>query len=74
MTDDRIAAIRHLYDRNPDIAWLTSEVETLRALVTELVDADPCRYDHHGYCQTHSLHEKPCPHEQAKDLGLGRPQ
>jgi len=29
-----------------------------------LVDSGPCRYDHHGYCQTHSLGQ-PCEHEQA---------
>jgi hypothetical protein len=23
----------------------------------------PCRYDRHNYCQTHALHEKPCPWE-----------
>lgn len=32
-----------------------------------------CRYDHHGYCQTHFLHEKPCPFgvlvETAAELG-----
>lgn len=40
----------------------------LLALVRDLVDADDCWYDHHGYCQGHSLHEKPCPHERAKAL------
>ncbi len=29
---------------------------------------EKCRYDHHGYCQTHWLHDKPCPIEQAKEL------
>ena len=23
---------------------------------------EPCRYDHHGYCQTHFLDPAPCPH------------
>lgn len=40
----------------------------LRGLVEELIDPDPCWFDHHGYCQAHKLHEKPCPHERAKDL------
>jgi hypothetical protein len=39
-----------------------------RELVKELDDPDDCWYDHHGLCQTHSLHEKPCPHERAKEL------
>jgi hypothetical protein len=35
-----------------------------------LVDAhdEECRYDHHGHCQTHWLHDRPCPIEQAKEL------
>ena len=28
-----------------------------------LADGDTCHYDHHGYCQTHFLHSKPCPME-----------
>ncbi len=35
-------------------------------LVSELVDQSPCRYDHNGLCQAHSLHERPCPHETGK--------
>lgn len=41
-------------------------VESLIHLIDELTDSGPCRYDHHGYCQEHNLHEKPCPHETAK--------
>lgn len=37
-------------------------------LLRELTDHDPCHYDHHGYCQAHSLDEKPCPHERAQAL------
>lgn len=36
-----------------------------KALVAELVDDAECRYDHHGYCQSHRLDPKPCPHERA---------
>lgn len=32
------------------------------ALLVELVDPDECRYDHHDYCQTHNLGERPCEH------------
>lgn len=35
------------------------------------ITAHPCRYDHHGYCQEHFLHEKPCLAERTKEaLGL----
>lgn len=37
----------------------------LLKLIDQLRDADECSYDHHGFCQAHSLHEKPCPHEVA---------
>ncbi len=47
---------------------LRAEVEVLRSLVVELTDAGECWYDHHGYCQAHSLQEKPCPHSRAKEL------
>jgi len=36
----------------------------LMEIAEELYDDSPCSYDHHGLCQTHSLQEKPCPHEQ----------
>lgn len=42
--------------------------ESLLRLIAEFVDDEPCRYDHHGYCQSHSLAEKPCPHETAKHV------
>jgi len=55
------------------IAELEAECERLRGLVDELHDPDEaCRYDHHGYCQTHSLGERPCPHERARAALKGR--
>jgi hypothetical protein len=48
---------------------LLAEVKLLRELVKDLADvSEPCDYDHHGYCQTHSLDERPCPHERAAAL------
>lgn len=38
-----------------------------------LHDPDPCEYDHHGYCQAHSLHENPCPHGVMQHLLQGMP-
>lgn len=35
------------------------------AIMLDLVDREPCQYDHHGYCQAHHLQERPCPHERA---------
>lgn len=48
--------------------WLLERIEEREGLVRELTDPDQCRYDHHGYCQSHALHEKPCPHERSKEL------
>ena len=42
------------------------ERNRLLKLVAELIDPDPCEYDHHGYCQAHSLQERPCPHERGR--------
>lgn len=39
-----------------------------RSLVRALRDPVQCRYDHHGYCQTHSLHPRPCPQDQARSV------
>lgn len=48
-----------------------AERDTWRELVRELVDDGPCHYDHHGQCQGHSLHDRPCPHSRAKELLAG---
>lgn len=42
--------------------------EALLDLIAELSDDEACSYDHHGYCQTHNLQEKPCPHERAQQI------
>lgn len=46
----------------------------LIAVVSRLVDGqdDACRYDHHGYCQTHLGHEDPCPFAEGRRL-IGLP-
>lgn len=36
-----------------------------RAMVAEMVDDDPCDYDHNGLCQTH-YHDRPCVNERAR--------
>ena len=42
--------------------------QALIDLIRELADPDPCYYDQHGYCQAHSLQDRPCPHGRANDL------
>lgn len=67
-----VAQMRLKHSQDQEVWDLLGEVEMLRSLVAELVDPEGCWYDHHGYCQAHSLAEKPCPHERAKTaLGVG---
>ena len=44
--------------------------QSLLSLLADLTDADPCRFDHHGYCQAHSwMSAQPsCPHGRAKAI------
>lgn len=49
-----------------------TKLEHLRAqamaILSDLIDPEPCKYDRHGYCQSHALHNRPCPHERAKQI------
>jgi hypothetical protein len=56
-------AIRDAFEAGQ--AW---EHERLMPLLIALADPDPCEYDHNDLCQAHSLHSRPCPHEEAKRL------
>lgn len=40
--------------------------QQLAHLLAWMIDDEPCRYDHHGYCQTHNLQSRPCSQELAK--------
>lgn len=61
--------MQNLFDEALEkISAKDAEIAELRKLLAELTDPDECRYDHHGYCQTHSLQEYPCPHSRAKEL------
>lgn len=44
----------------------------LEAALRAVIDDEPCRYDHHGYCQTHLL-GKPCEVAEARRLLVERP-
>jgi hypothetical protein len=48
-------------------AELAAAVKPLLALISDLYDREPCRFDHHGYCQTHGWMETDpkCPHYRA---------
>jgi hypothetical protein len=41
----------------------------LTAILRDLVDPDPCHFDHHGHCQAHGWTdaEPSCPHARAKE-------
>lgn len=43
--------------------------DQLTALVRDFLDPDPCRLDHHGYCQAHlwMCGGSPCPHARARE-------
>jgi hypothetical protein len=43
----------------PNCEAQAAEIERLSDLLRRNIDPDPCRLDHHGYCQTHYL-EKNC--------------
>lgn len=56
-------------------SWAVVTYETavpaLLALINELTDKDPCRYDHDGLCQEH-YYERPCANERALALLKGQ--
>lgn len=53
----------------PNGYMMTALEEQMFQLLMDFVDPDDCWYDHHGYCQAHSLHEgELCPHKLAKKL------
>jgi hypothetical protein len=67
-------AIRvHGHDGRTRVVW---DGDQLRELIDELRDPDPCRHDHHGYCQAHFWFytEATCPHARAAELFPEEPQ
>ena len=62
-------AIRAAHHSADASKTLPADVQALVELLRELVAGeDACRYDHHGYCQSHRLDPKPCPVERATAL------
>ena len=48
-------------------ARLIAAAPNLIRALAELVDSEPCRYDHNEFCQEHYC-SKPCKHETAKQV------
>jgi hypothetical protein len=45
------------------------ELDKLKQCLADLIDPDPCWFDHHGYCQAHGwLQDEECPHARARKL------
>ena len=52
-----------------EIRKLKELLRECREVIYNLIDDEPCRYDHHGYCQAHNwLSNDVCPHKQGKEL------
>lgn len=50
------------------IDYLQKDNDRLKKVLDQMIDDEPCQYDHHDLCQAHHLHERPCPHEVAKEI------
>lgn len=61
---DGLTAVLALVDRDQSAAL---------TILADMVDPDPCWYDHHGYCQAHgwTQTEPRCPHARARELLAG---
>lgn len=62
------SALMEMIDRLEDA---DAKLKAMRGVLIELVDPDPCHYDHSGDCQAHGFPvdaETMCPHEEAKEM------
>lgn len=50
------------------VSILEQRIDELEQLIVQFADGASCQYDHHGYCQTHFLHDKPCPYGIANEM------
>lgn len=66
------ADLNALRDELLELRQLRAAAEEMRALLTELVDPDPCWFDHNGGCQAHGYLSlapgEKCPNERTKEL------
>ena len=54
-----------------DTDYKMNQLSEAISILRELVDENPCSFDHHGNCQEHgwtNYGEGLCPHERAKRL------
>lgn len=67
---ERLAGSQRLVESQRDtIRKLRSEEWEARKLLEQITDPEPCRLDHHGYCQAHLWVGKgECAHSRAKKL------
>lgn len=50
------------------IRELLQTIASLESLIIQFADGASCHYDHDELCQTHALHERPCPYGIANSM------
>lgn len=59
-------AFNYLVDNDTlSLRDIAVDLEAFARCALEAMD-EPCRYDHHDYCQTHWLDAQPCPVEKVR--------
>lgn len=68
--DQHKRARQSAFDQRQRAKTAEQQRDRLAALVRDFRDPDPCRLDHHGYCQAHSwmCSGNTCPHARARDI------
>lgn len=51
---------------------LIAKAPMMLEIIKDLYQEEPCRFDHHGYCQAHDWFatDPKCPHARIRDLGI----
>jgi hypothetical protein len=47
---------------------LEQTVDYLIDVIIQFADGEACHYDHNGGCQTHTIHQDPCPYGIANEM------
>ena len=71
LLDDEVLTITTVKEVGERFKELVAENSALADLLARNIDDDPCRRDHHGYCQTHYL-EEDCSVDAARKFLEGR--
>jgi uncharacterized Zn finger protein (UPF0148 family) len=57
------------YTEHDGFIGVCRDLQEAIEIVSDLGERDPCRLDHHGYCQEHDWFDaSPCPHKRAKEF------